>query len=394
LDEFCIISHHLYLIAVYFVRTMHILIAPNAFKNSLSATAAAEAIRNGLQQSKLDCTTVLFPVGDGGDGTAPLLSTYLQGTPISCTVHDPLGRKIESSFSLADSGRRAIIELASASGLRLLSSNEYAPLHATTFGTGELMVQALDKEVREIILCIGGSATVDAGAGILRALGIRFLDSTGNELDGSPASFHSISSVDISQRDERIEYTPITILCDVQNPLLGDNGAAAVFGPQKGVRPEQIALLDKYLTRFSDLALGYTNRDISQIRYGGAAGGVSAGLYAYANANLVNGINHFLDLAHFDAQLDKADIVITGEGSLDEQTLQGKGPFGVAKRAKDRGIPVIGMAGRISNTPAMRQYFDTLLSINDDDVPMDMALKNTHVNLERTAKNLGDRLPY
>jgi len=369
---------------------MHILIAPNAFKNSLDAVKAAEAIEAGFLQSNLKCSTTRFPVADGGDGTGALLSMHLGARRIPVEALDPLGRTINSSFGLIKD--TAIIELAGVSGLRLLRADEYDPLHASTYGTGQLIRAALDQDVQTIILCIGGSATVDGGAGILRALGIRFLDKDDKELDGTPASMQTLAGIDHSGVDERAMRTKITILCDVNNPLLGPSGAAAVFGPQKGASPATVKILDEVLSKFRDIALKVSGRDMAIVKHGGAAGGVSAGLYALLNAQLVNGIDHFLQMTGFSKELDKADMVVTGEGSLDRQTLEGKGPFGVAEKAKQRGIPVIGMGGKITNDPQLREYFDKLLSINEGDVKLEAAIPFTYDNLVRVARIVGNEL--
>src|SRR5215204_2327571 len=250
---------------------MHILIAPNAFKNSLDATKVAEAINNGLRKSKLSCTTTCFPVADGGDGTAGLLIDHLDGQLIHTIVNDPLKRKITSSFGWIEKDKTAIIELATASGFRLLKAGEYDPLITTTQGTGELIIEALNKDVAKIILCIGGSATVDGGTGILNALGIKFFNAEGNEID-------------IKGLDKRIVNTEIIILCDVESPLLGPNGAAAVFGPQKGASGKDVELLEAGLTKFRDVVLNKTGKDMAVIKHGGAAGGVAASLHTFLNA--------------------------------------------------------------------------------------------------------------
>lgn len=209
---------------------MQILIAPNAFKNSLDADSVAHAIREGLNQSRLNCSCECFPVGDGGDGTAELIINKFAGTRVDATVHDPLGRKIQSSFGLIE-GHTAVIEMADASGLRLLNAKELKPLQASSLGTGELISLALDKGVRKIIIGLGGSATVDGGAGILTALGVRFLDTSGNILQGLPENLTNLNTIDASGLDQRIFNCEFTVLCDVDNLLLGDHGAAAVFGP-------------------------------------------------------------------------------------------------------------------------------------------------------------------
>jgi len=373
---------------------MHILIAPNAFKNSLDATKVAEAINNGLRKSKLSCTTTCFPVADGGDGTAGLLIDHLDGQLIHTIVNDPLKRKITSSFGWIEKDKTAIIELATASGFRLLKAGEYDPLITTTQGTGELIIEALNKDVAKIILCIGGSATVDGGTGILNALGIKFFNAEGNELDDLPASLSSLAEIDIKGLDKRIVNTEIIILCDVENPLLGPNGAAAVFGPQKGASGKDVELLEAGLTKFRDVVLNKTGKDMAVIKHGGAAGGVAASLHTFLNARLVNGIDYFLEATGFENELKKTDIVITGEGCIDEQTFQGKGPFGVAKRAKELSLPVIAFAGRvaIASDQSSQQYFDRLISINENNNDLQEAIKNTYTNLEKAAQQLGDLL--
>src|SRR6187402_2951855 len=323
---------------------MHILIAPNAFKNSLSAQAAAEALQRGLLESSLDCTTECFPIADGGDGTGELILKKCNGTLVNATVNDPLGRPITASFGLIDNGSTAVIEMANSSGLRLLKVEELNPLQTTSFGTGELIKTALDKGVDKIILAMGGSATVDGGCGILSALGVQFLDVDGNALQPNPASLTLLATIDTSKLDVRVLNTEIVVICDVDNRLLGDKGAAAVFGPQKGASPADVKQLDAFLSRFNDITLQQFGKNMAEFKYGGAAGGATAGIAAFLNARLVNGIEYFLQLTGFEEALQKSNIVISGEGSIDIQTLQGKGPFGVATLAKKQNIPVIGIA--------------------------------------------------
>ena len=373
---------------------MHILIAPNAFKNALDAAAVAEAIRSGLRQSKLRCTTECFPVGDGGDGTAKLLVQKFGGKYFTAKVRDPLGRKINATFGLIDKGKTAVIELADASGLRLLHQNEFNSLRASTFGTGELIKSALDKNVRKIILGVGGSATVDGGVGILQALGVRFLDAGGATLTNPPEDLIHLESLDLSGLDKRISRCALIILCDVENPLLGKHGSAKVFGPQKGATPSAVKKLEAGLKQFSEIIFRQTGRKIATLKHGGAAGGVPAGLHGLLNAEPVNGIEHFLEVTHFDAALRKADLVITGEGSIDEQTLHGKGPFGVALRAKWTDIPMIGLAGKIpvKRNSGLRRYFDLLLPISPKTMKLEAAILDTAQNLRRTATELGNSL--
>lgn len=372
---------------------MHILISPNAFKNSLTAAAAAMAIEKGFRDSNLYCTTQCFPIGDGGDGTGQLVTRLCGGETHTETVRGPLGRKIQATMGMIEEGRTAVIEMAAASGLRLLDNNEYDPLHATSYGTGELMVKALDRGARKIILCVGGSATVDGGCGILQALGVRFLDTRGNDLFGIPENLWALGRLDASRMDKRMLATECTILCDVSNTLLGNKGAAHVFGPQKGASEKDVALLEKALQQFSNVTSLSIGRDMSLMQYGGAAGGTAAGLSAWLNAELVNGIDAFLKITCFDEALKKADLLVTGEGSLDAQTLDGKGPYGVAKRAKELGVPAIAFAGNVSAaaTKELAEFFTEIFPINKSEIDLPTALLATAKNLTRTARETGDQ---
>jgi len=373
---------------------MHILIAPNAFKNSATATEAAEAIEKGLQNSRLNCTTECFPIADGGDGTGELIIKKCNGTLVSVKVNDPLGRPIDATFGLIDGGKTAVIEMANASGLRLLQPDELAPMQTSSFGTGQMIKAALDRGVSKIIVAVGGSATVDGGCGILNALGITFLDADGNILNAKPQDLQCMAAVDLSKLDSRVAGCEIVVVCDVDNKLLGEQGAAAVFGPQKGATPDDVLQLDAFLSKFTELTLKQTGINIAAVKYGGAAGGVAAGINAWLNAQLVNGIEYFLQLTDFESSLQKAHLVITGEGSIDSQTLQGKGPFGVASMAKQHGLPVIGVAGKVplDNDNNLRQYFDILLAIGNAPAELADAIKHTRNNLVRTGTEIGEML--
>ncbi|MDB5019658.1 MAG: glycerate kinase [Pedobacter sp.] len=375
---------------------MHILIAPNAFKNSLSANAAAEAIRFGIEKSSLSCTTECFPIADGGDGTAELIITKLSGQIVPVMVQDPLGRTISTSFGLIDNGLTAVIEMADASGLRLLKQDELNPMRASSYGTGQMMKKALDLGVTKIVVAMGGTATVDGGTGLLAALGARFLDREGAELANLPEDLKELKQCDTTHLDSRIADCEIVVLCDVDNKLLNEGGAAAVFGPQKGATPEQVLLLNQGLTQFSEVTFRHFGIDLATIKYGGAAGGAAAGIYAFLNAKLLNGIDYFLDITNFDKVLENADLVITGEGSVDEQTLQGKGPFGVAIRAKAKNVPLIGMAGKIplDVNEKLSSYFKVLIAIGNEPTDISTALNRTEENLTRTAMQIAELLRF
>lgn len=371
---------------------MHILISPNAFKNSLSATEAALAIQEGLLDSRLNCTCECFPIGDGGDGTAQLILEKFNGDKIHVTVNDPLGRKIETAFGLIGNGKTAVIEMADASGLRLLETAELDPLKTSSFGTGELLRSALERNVDRIIIGLGGSATVDGGAGLLSALGARFLDKRGTELKPIPENLVKLDHIDISGVDERMFRCKITVLCDVDNYLLGDEGAAATFGPQKGAKASDLPTLEKVLRNISDSAFKQTKRRMDGVKHGGAAGGIAASLYSFFNAELVNGAEYFLHLTSFEESVKRCDLLITGEGSLDEQTLQGKAPFAVAKSAKAKNIPVVGIAGKVPLTQNydMNTYFDVLLAIGHQPADLSKAMEDTRSNLVRTGTLIGN----
>jgi glycerate 2-kinase len=375
---------------------MRILIAPNAFKHGLSATEAALEIARGIGSSSFAGSCVQCPVGDGGDGTAELLLRHFGGEAVAAVAQDPLGRPTVSRFGLIDAGRTALLDLADTSGLRLLSANELNPLRATTFGTGEVVRQALDRGVQEIILGVGGSATVDGGVGLLAALGARFLDATGKPLGSLPESLNKLAAVDLSGLDPRLASCRLTILCDVTNPLLGPEGAARIYGPQKGAVPDAVRLLEAGLTRLSRVALEQTGRDMAVEARGGAAGGVAAGLWGFLEANLVNGIDDFLRRVEFDRALQGVDVVITGEGRIDDQTAQGKGPWGVALRARSHGALVVGLAGEVPLAPsaALRAGFDVLLAIGNRSMTVAEAIGCTAENLRRTACEIGNLLAF
>jgi len=376
------------------VTLVRILIAPNAFKGSLSASAAADAICRGLRRADSACDCTRLPVGDGGDGTGALLMEKLGGRRVTRTVLDPIGRPVSATFGLVHADQSAIIELAEASGLRRLRRDELDPVRATTFGTGELMRTALDLGVRHVILAVGGSATVDGGTGILRALGLRFSDAMGRELQNLPESLVNLASIDRYGMHPALRHCEVTILCDVDNPLLGECGAARVFGPQKGASAQDVAILESALSQFAIVVRRQMGMDIASIPGGGAAGGVSAGLHALIDARLVKGTDYFLDVMRFDDALADCDLVVTGEGRLDRQTLQGKAPMGVATRAKRRGIRVVALAGSAAEEAIaeLGRFFDNVVTITPVGVDLDTAIREADRILEQAAFELGKQL--
>ncbi|WP_300600437.1 glycerate kinase [Niabella sp.] len=373
---------------------MKIVIAPNAFKNSLPAAAVAAALAEGIRKSGYTGVLVCCPVGDGGDGTGSLLGQYLDAEPVVTAVTDPLGRTIRAPFGWVRKTRTAVIEMADVSGLRLLHPEAYDPLHASTFGCGQLIKAALDKGAAELLLCIGGSATVDGGTGALSALGLQYYDAAGTALSWLPADLAKLHSIDRSGLDQRLQGVRMTILCDVKNHLLGARGAAAVFGPQKGAGPREVLLLEAALQQWRDIVLKTTGTDIDALESSGAAGGVAAGLAAFCKVKIVDGINYFLEKIRFEKELQGAAWVITGEGAIDHQTLEGKAPFGVAVLAKQKGIPVIGVAGKVPDTedPELQAFFPWLMSINEEPVALEDAIRQTGPNLVKAGIRIGTGL--
>ncbi|MGN6532875.1 MAG: glycerate kinase [Ginsengibacter sp.] len=373
---------------------MRIVIAPNAFKGSLTAGEAAQCIAKGLKTSKLSCTLQLIPIADGGDGTAHLISKKLSAKAIKVWVHDPLGKKIEASYGWTGKSKTAIIELADASGLRLLNPAKLDPLKSNTRGTGELIKSALNKGAKKIMLGVGGSATVDGATGLLNELGVKFLDKHGNKIKELPKGLLALNQVDLSSTDTRLKDCEIILLCDVTNKLLGQNGAAAIFGPQKGADKKEVALLERGLYQLNKIVKRDLGIEMDSFKYGGSAGGVAAGMAAFTNAKLLTGISYFLDITGFENELKSADLLITAEGKFDTQTLEGKGPYGVAEKALQHKIPVILLAGHVplKTSENLHHYFNVILPIGNAPASLKEAIKNTEADLERTARELGNLL--
>ena len=373
---------------------MHIIIAPNTFKGSLTSGEAAQCIAKGLKKSKLSCTMKEIPIADGGDGTAHLISKKLSAKTMHAAVHDPLGKKITASYGWDKETKTAVIEMADASGIGLLKKEELNPLKSNTRGTGQLIKLALDKGAKKMIIGLGGSATVDGASGLLNELGVKFLDKSGRRLTDLPKGLLALNRIDVSAMDSRLKDCEIILLCDVTNKLLGKNGAAFVFGPQKGADKKTAALLEKCLYQFNKIVKKDLKVDMDSFKHGGTAGGVAAGLAAFANAKLVSGISYYLDIVSFDNELKNAALVITAEGALDTQTLEGKGPYGVARKAKDKKIPVIILAGQVPQEigKELHEYFNAIFPIGHSPTSIEDAIQSTAIDLERTACELGNLL--
>ncbi len=369
---------------------MKILIAPGAFKNSLSADQVALAIERGLRRSGIRADLSRLPIADGGNGT---LDAFLAqgGKRITVTVDNPSGQPVEADYGLLDGGKTAVIEMALASGLELISGWQLNPLVTSTYGTGQLMRHALNQGVERIIIGMGGSATVDGGAGCLQALGVGLYDAYGQAVPRGGGNLDQIFIIDPQGLDPRWQKVEILIAADVDNPALGEDGAAAVFGPQKGANPQQVAILEKNLRHFFALVHNQLGKDVRSIPGGGAAGAFSAGLMAFFNARIESGIELMLQHSGFSTQLRGASLVITGEGRMDDQTVHGKGPVGVAKVAKAYGVPTVALVGGLAVDDAILHAagIQAVLPIVTEPMPLDDALANADQLVERAALRLG-----
>jgi glycerate 2-kinase len=324
---------------------MNILIAPDKFKGTLTAPAVCDAIETGLKKAGVDANIRKFPLADGGEGTLDVFLWHTQGTLIEIEVHDPLMRKIKSAYAISEDGKTAFIEMARASGLGVLKPSEYNPLKTTTFGTGELMRDALERKVENLIMAIGGSATNDAALGAAVALGAEVFDSTENILFPRGGTLQFICRIELSHLHPQRSQVDIKAICDVSNPFYGEQGAAFVYGPQKGATPESVLALDKGLRHVAEIVHQQFGIDLQQIPGAGAGGGFAGGAYAFFGAHLKPGTDAVFELTQFDAAVQWADVVITGEGKMDSQTLRGKLVKGVADRAFISGKKVIVVCG-------------------------------------------------
>ena len=368
-----------------------ILIASCAFKESLTAIEACASIARGLQESGLDAELEQMPIADGGNGT---LDAFLAGggQRLKVPVLDPLQRKIEAEYGLIDDGDTAVIEMALASGLELLTAAERDPRYATTFGTGQLMADALQHGVKRIIIGLGGSATVDGGMGCLQALGLKLLDTSGQPIAFGGAGLADIATIDDSDLDARWRDVDIIIASDVENPTLGEKGAARVFGPQKGADDAMVELLENSLEHCFIQIFEHSGVDLRHVKGGGAAGAFAAGLMAFLSCEIVAGVDLVLEHNRFTDKLDGAALVITGEGKMDAQTLDGKGPLGVANQAAAHGVPTVALVGGldIDDTELHHAGMQAAFSIvYKTDMPSDCALKDAEDLLRRAALRLG-----
>ncbi|WP_313892672.1 glycerate kinase [Psychrobacillus sp.] len=369
---------------------MKIVVSPDSFKGSLTATEAAQEIAASIREIDASIETVLLPVADGGEGTLESLLIATNGEKIVIDVQNPIGRLIQVEYGVLGDGETCVIEMAKASGLMLLKEHEKNPRIASTFGTGELIRHALDKGFRKFVVGIGGSATNDGGTGMLRALGMKFLDIVSEEIAQGAESLHALHEIDATNFDKRIADAHFIIACDVDNPFVGPNGATAIFGPQKGVTPELVESLDQNLDNLANKIKAITGISLHEQAGAGAAGGLGGAFLAFFPTKLKPGIEVIMEAINFHQHIEKADYIITGEGKSDFQTLSGKAPIGIAKAAKGQGIPVILLSGFIEpeSIPSLSSYFHELASVAEGNVTQEESMKNAAYHLRTRTKEV------
>jgi glycerate kinase len=352
-------------------------IAPDSFKGNMTALQVASRIEKGLRKALGDITVVKVPMADGGEGTAKTIADATGGRMVRRTVSGPLGKPVKASFGISGDGHTAVIEMAEASGLALLTPSQRNPMRTTTRGTGELIKHALKLGVSHLLVGIGGSATTDGGMGMARALGVRFLDKRGREVPDNGRGLLHVASIDMVGLDPRLEDVRVEVACDVDNPLTGPRGAAQVYGPQKGATPDMVEQLDAGLEKLAAVIKRDLGKSVLKVPGSGAAGGLGAGLLAFLHGELRPGIDIVIDAVQLAKRLKGCDLVITGEGRMDGQTAFGKTPAGVAGVAKSLGLPVIALAGCLGQGVSrvhkigIDAYFSTLeRSIEEEEIPV------------------------
>jgi glycerate kinase len=366
---------------------MKVIISPDKFKGSLTAKEACEAITVGIRDQFPDIQIIELPLADGGNGTAEILADSSNGRMIPCRVHDPLLRIINSSFGISGDGKTAFVEMAAASGLELLKNEECNCYYTSSFGTGELILAACKENVQKIILCIGGSATNDGGIGMAAALGYRFLDINNNLLETIGKNLEFIHGIDDSGIDPFIKNIEIEVACDVDNPLTGPSGAAWIYGPQKGASKEELKKLDFGLENLAEIVYSKYGCSIKEVPGSGAAGGLGGGAIIFLHAKLKRGIEIVLNYLQFEEHLKSSQLVITGEGKLDKQSLSGKVIQGVIQAASKYKVPVIALAGKVelSEHEIKKCGLQKAYCINEPGVSIEDALKNASANLRAVA---------
>lgn len=351
---------------------VNILVAPDKFRGSLEAAEVCVAVTDGVKRAYPHAKVTAIPLADGGEGTSKILTQQANGSEVTVTVMDPLNRPVKATYGLSEDHQVAFIEMAAASGLGLLKTEERNPLRTSTFGTGQLIVDALDRGVKKIILGIGGSATTDGGIGMAEALGYAFKDAEGHTLLPNGGSLAKIASIDTHNADPRLALVSVIVACDVTNPLFGKEGAAVVYGPQKGADPEMVMQLDQGLENLAQVATRAFRRDVSLVPGAGAAGGLGAGCMWFLNAELKDGISIVMEQCNIASLVAHADLVITGEGKVDEQTLAGKVVKGLAGLCKSHHVPLAVVCGTLQITPEQARAVGITYAVSVLNRPMDL----------------------
>ena len=369
---------------------MKFILAPDSFKESMTAKEACISMENGIRKVFKDATCIHVPMADGGEGTVDALIESTNGNLHEVEVTAPLGNKVKAKFGILGDGKTAVIEMAEASGIHLVKLEDRNPLLTTTFGTGELIKYALDMNIERIIIGLGGSATNDGGVGMLQALGASFKDSDGKEIAFGGGVLKDLCTIDLSGFDKRIYDVKIEVACDVKNPLTGENGASFVFGPQKGGNKETLEELDSNLKHYAEVVKRDMGKEIDKVEGAGAAGGLGAALIGFCNGKLESGIDLVIKHSNLEDKVRKSDFVFTGEGSIDFQTKFGKTPIGVAKVAKKYNIPVIAFGGRIGEgiDELYSLGIDSVIGITPGVISLDEALSKGKENLEISTENV------
>lgn len=365
-----------------------IVLAPDSFKESMTAKEVCEAMERGIRKANSQIRCIHVPMADGGEGTIQSLVDATGGRVYSKEVVGPLGNNVVAEYGILGNGEIGVIEMASASGIHLVDSEKRNPLITTTFGTGQLIKACLDKGVKKLLIGIGGSATNDGGAGFIQALGGRLLDENGDDLSYGGGALAKLHTIDLSNLDERLKYVSVEVACDVNNPLCGKEGASYVFGPQKGATREMIEILDQNLSHYAEVIKEQLGKDV--ISKAGAAGGLGAGLMAFLDVKLKSGIEMVIEYANLEEKVRDADMVWTGEGSIDFQTQYGKTPLGVAMIAKKYNKPVIALAGRVGNDIDVLydKGIDAIFGIMRGVTSIEEALVKGPENVEKTSENI------